>query len=139
MRMERPPADTHSPAWHSVNVVPNSRQPKIHFYNKLDPIWWLENADEPVPPNWYLPDDQHRVLKWHFRNPFHNFNFYVIGVADKKLSAAAFILNGIPIRTAGGILRSRGAGWRPCRSFRMNAKGSIFISAGANTAHSESK
>ena len=24
-------------------------------------------------------------MKWSFRNPFHNFCFYVIGVADKKI------------------------------------------------------
>jgi hypothetical protein len=24
------------------------------------------------------------VLKWHYRNPFHNFDNYVIGVADQE-------------------------------------------------------
>ena len=58
--------------------------PKIHFYDKLNPVWWVENSDDPVPPEWYKPDDRHRTMKWHFRNPFHNFSFYVIGVADKE-------------------------------------------------------
>ncbi|MGA2869794.1 MAG: hypothetical protein ABSF34_11630 [Verrucomicrobiota bacterium] len=78
-----PAAGTNSPAWHSVKVAPHSPLPKIHFYDKFNPVWWLENADEPVPPAWYLPGDKHRVLKWRFRNPFHNFGFYVIGVSDK--------------------------------------------------------
>ena len=60
--------------------------PKIHFYDKWNPVWWVENADEPVPPKWYLPDDKHRTMKWHFRNPFHNFDFYVIGVADRRFT-----------------------------------------------------
>jgi hypothetical protein len=81
---KHPAADTNSPAWHSVHVAPNPRVPKIHIYDKFNPVWWLENADEPVPPAWYLPNDSHRTLKWRFRNPFHNFGFYVIGVADKK-------------------------------------------------------
>jgi hypothetical protein len=79
-----PPADPNSPRWHSIKVTPRAELPEIHFYNKLNPVWWLENSDEPVPPKWYKPDDKHRVMKWHFRNPFHNFSFYVIGVADKE-------------------------------------------------------
>ena len=70
--------------WHSLKVVPKPGLPEIHFYNKLNPVWWLENSDEPVPPAWYLPADPHRITKWYFRNPFHNFTFYVIGIADKK-------------------------------------------------------
>ena len=82
--MKRPPADPNSPRWHSIKVTPRAELPKIHYYNKLNPVWWVENSDEPVPPEWYKPDDPHRVMKWHFRNPFHNFGNYVIGVADKK-------------------------------------------------------
>ena len=69
--------------WHSVNVAPKAGLPKIYFYDKLNPVWWLENSDEPAPPAWYLPAGRHRFTKWRFRNPFHNFDFYVIGVADK--------------------------------------------------------
>jgi hypothetical protein len=82
--MKRPPADPNSPRWHSIKVTPRAGLPKIHFYNKLNPVWWVENSDEPVPPKWYKPDDRRRVMKWHFRNPFHNFGNYVIGVADKE-------------------------------------------------------
>jgi hypothetical protein len=70
--------------WHSVKVTPRPGQPKIHFCDKLNPIWWFKNLDDPVPPASYRPDDKRRVTKWYFRNPLHNFNFYVIGIADKE-------------------------------------------------------
>ncbi len=70
--------------WHTITVSPDPGRPEIHFYQKLNPVWWLENADEPTAPAWYLPEDRHRDLKWQLRNPFHNFDHYVIGVADKK-------------------------------------------------------
>ena len=72
--------------WHTVTVTPAPGTPPIPFYNKLNPVWWLENADDPVPPKWYLPTDPHRAFKWSFRNPLHNFDHYVIGVADKTFS-----------------------------------------------------
>ena len=72
--------------WHTITVPPAPETPPIHFYNKLNPVWWLENADDPVPPKWYLPGDPNRAFKWRFRNPFHNFDHYVIGVADKTFS-----------------------------------------------------
>jgi hypothetical protein len=88
--MRRVPADTNAVCWHTIHVSPRPNQPSIHFYDKLNPIWWLQNADAPVPPDWYLPDDKNRKAKWHLRNPFHNFNFYVIGVADKKIVRSGY-------------------------------------------------
>lgn len=82
--MKRVVAGIRSGRWHTISVTPGPNLPKIHFYDKLNPLWWLQNADEPVPPAWYRPKDAHRVMKWHFRNPFHNFDHYVIGVADKQ-------------------------------------------------------
>jgi len=82
--MKRPPPGTNSVPWHTIIVTPPTNLPAIHFYYKLNPVWWLKNSDEPVPPAWYRPDDKHRVTKWHFRNPFHNFDNYIIGVADKQ-------------------------------------------------------
>ena len=76
--------DTNLPAWHSIRTTPPAGL-KIKWQDKLNPVWWLQNADDPVPPDWYLPGNKHRALKWSFRNPLHNFNFYVIGVADKKI------------------------------------------------------
>jgi hypothetical protein len=87
MAVKRRPVTTNSvpvAPWHTINVSPAPGVPGIHFYKKLNPIWWLENADDPVPPAWYLPGNRHRLLTWRFRNPFHNFDHYVIGVADKN-------------------------------------------------------
>lgn len=50
---------------------------------KWNPKFWFGNEDDPLPPPDYRPADKHRVMKWYFRNPTHNFNFYVIGLADK--------------------------------------------------------
>ena len=50
---------------------------------KFNPVFWFGNYDRPLPPRSYKPGDPHRVLKWRFRNPCHNFDFYVIGIADK--------------------------------------------------------
>ncbi len=72
--------------WRTIKVKPDEDRPKIHFYNKLNPLWWFKNSDDPKPPEWYRPDEKHRSFKWNLRNPMHNFNFYVIGVANKKFS-----------------------------------------------------
>lgn len=82
--MLRVPTDTNAVHWHTIVVKPKTELPEIHFYDKLNPVWWFGNADDPIPPDWYKPEDKHRETKWYFRNPLHNFNFYVIGVADKK-------------------------------------------------------
>ena len=78
----------HCARWHTIQVKPRDdlHLAKIHFYDKLNPVWWFKNRDDPKPPNWYKPNDTHRNLKWGFRNPMHNFDFYVIGVADKKFA-----------------------------------------------------
>ena len=70
--------------WHSVIRRPSPKLPKIHWYNKLNPIWWFKNADEPKPPAWFRPGEKRRQFKWFLRNPFHNLTHYVIGIADKK-------------------------------------------------------
>ena len=70
--------------WQTVIVTPKPDLPKIHFYNKVNPVWWFGNIDDPAPPAWYRPDSHHRDFLWHLRNPFHNFDHYVIGIADKK-------------------------------------------------------
>ena len=60
---------------------PNHRPPALQKWN---PVFWAGNMDEPVPPDWYRPEDPRRVGRWHRRNSFHNLTFYVIGVADKE-------------------------------------------------------
>lgn len=56
----------------------------VAFSDKLNPQFWFENVDDPLPPENYLVDDPQRVEKWYWRNPFHNFTFYVIGIADQS-------------------------------------------------------
>jgi hypothetical protein len=88
--MKRPAPDPNAPRWHTIQIHPRPTLPDIHFYDKLNPLWWFGNADSPVPPANYLPDDPRRQLKWAFRNPFHNFTFYVIGVADKTTHRSGY-------------------------------------------------
>jgi hypothetical protein len=57
---------------------------EISWQQKMDPSFWLGNNDDPEPPVDYLPGEPDRLSKWYFRNPFHNFTFYVIGIADKE-------------------------------------------------------
>jgi hypothetical protein len=70
-------------AWHSVRTTPNTNL-TITVCDRLNPVWWFGNADEPVAPAWYRPDGHMRTLRWHIRNPIHNFSHYVIGIADKE-------------------------------------------------------
>jgi hypothetical protein len=72
------------PKWHSIVMTPRTNLPAIHFYDKLNPIWWLGNADEPRAPDWYRPNARTRNFTWYLRNPLSNFSNYVIGIADKK-------------------------------------------------------
>jgi hypothetical protein len=76
------PAQGH--AWHSVVVEPRPDLPRIHALNKVNPAWWVKNLDDPNPPEWYVPKGKLRKLRWYGRNSFHNFDFYVVGVADKR-------------------------------------------------------
>ena len=55
---------------------------------KWSPKFWFGNLDDPLPPPDYRPNDRHRVRQWYWRNPTHNFNFYVIGIADKTFRRA---------------------------------------------------
>lgn len=57
---------------------------KIHWYDKINPVWWFGNIDDPIPPDEYRPRSKCRKLTFALRNPFHNFTFYVIGIADRR-------------------------------------------------------
>lgn len=59
-------------------------QPPAEGTQKWSPIWWFGNADDPVPPKWYRPEQKMRGTLWQLRNPLHNFTFYVIGNHDKE-------------------------------------------------------
>lgn len=60
-----------------------ARQP---IWNKMNPVWWFLNDDEPDPPEWQLPGKPFviRQLSWYLRNPLQNFGKYVLGVADRN-------------------------------------------------------
>ena len=53
---------------------------------KLNPVFWFGNLDDPDPPDWYRRDDPARTGKWYCRNALHNFTFYVIGIADQEFT-----------------------------------------------------
>ncbi len=69
--------------WHSVPMPVRTNLPPIHFYNKINPLWWFGNADEPRAPAWYRPGSSFRNVAWYVRNPLANFSNYVIGIGDK--------------------------------------------------------
>ena len=72
-------------AWHSVVHTPPADLPHIGSLDKANPAWWAKNLEDPKPPDWYLPKGKLRKFRWFLRNPFHNFDYYVIGVADKTM------------------------------------------------------
>ena len=49
--MKLPPAATNLAPWHCTRVTPKTNLPPIHFYNKLNPIWWVQNAMNPPRQN----------------------------------------------------------------------------------------
>lgn len=69
--------------WHSVCMEVYDL-PTPHWNQKISPLWWFENSADPVPPDWYRPGKKARTFTWYLRNPFHNFDYYVIGAADHK-------------------------------------------------------
>jgi hypothetical protein len=52
----------------------------------MNPVWWFGNADDPVPPPDYRKGKCCRKFMWYMRNPFHNFNHYIIGIGDKPFT-----------------------------------------------------
>jgi hypothetical protein len=86
--------------------------PRHHFTTtqKLNPAFWFGNADDPVPPASYRPDDPHRNRKWYWRNSCHNFTFYVMGIGDKE-----FVRVG---RYAGKVFNPEGGwNWAVCKHY----------------------
>jgi hypothetical protein len=69
-------------------VYTNTPRRDYHFTlgQKLNPIWCFGNADDPVPPDWYRPGKSARSFTWAWRNPCHNFTFYVVGIGDKTFT-----------------------------------------------------
>ena len=59
---------------------------RFPFPTKLNPLWWLKNELDPVPPAEYMVGSPtwKRRLYWWCRNPFHNFMWFVLGCEDRK-------------------------------------------------------
>lgn len=124
----------------SVTRIPKQLH-QFSLRQKLNPVWWFGNADEPVPPKWYRPGQRGRTFYWHLRNPWHNFDCYVIGVSDQIITCSGrfptntFNPNGgwnwtvcrykwwrLPfISYSRGRLRFY-SGWRPSGAFGLELK-----------------
>jgi hypothetical protein len=67
----------------------------IAINRKVQPWWWFYNCDDPRPPADYAPGkpDWLRATLWYLRNPIHNGNFYVWGVADKNFTVTTHFLS----------------------------------------------
>lgn len=76
---------TIKPTWYTAEMPAWKNHEPISWRDKINPVWWWKNIDDPVPPKWYEPNkkEEGRKLDWQWRNPFSNFCNYVIGVADK--------------------------------------------------------
>jgi hypothetical protein len=59
---------------------------KVQLSKKLNLLWWCGNDWDKSPPAWSMPgcEEWLRRLNWWFRNPFHNFGRYVLGVGDQN-------------------------------------------------------
>lgn len=77
-------------SWHTIVVEPRTNAPVVRLVDRINPLWWAGNADEPHAPQWYRPTDRHRDLKYHWRNPCHNWNCYVIGLSDRRFHRSGY-------------------------------------------------
>lgn len=73
-----------------MTIEKKYEHPEIEWYDRLNPLFWFKNIDEPWPPEHYASKiagwPNWKVhLWWWFRNPFHNFNYYTIGVAGRDI------------------------------------------------------
>jgi hypothetical protein len=82
-------SDLRSPTTNQTSAVFHHIPEQLHRFStwkKLNPIWWFKNADDPMPPPSYREGKCCRRFTWYVRNPFHNFDHYVIGIADKPFT-----------------------------------------------------
>jgi hypothetical protein len=65
--------------------------PEITIWKRISPWFWIGNIDDPWPPpqfdtviagwpEWKI------WLWWHWRNPFHNFTRYTIGLCGRDIT-----------------------------------------------------
>ena len=135
-----PPPDPNAPRWHTIKVAPKAGLPPIHFYDKLNPVWWLGNVDDPVPPNWYQPEDEHRKTEMVFPHLApHGILIFTSSAWRTNISPVADNFpNAIPIRAAAGTSPCHAGSSCCCRFFLTSGSGAIFTSAGASAAISAS-
>jgi hypothetical protein len=70
--------------YYGVPKTPDLESGRVLGVPKVNPKWWFENSDEPLPWWWkYGEPEDERKRTWLMRNPLHNFTNYVIGVADR--------------------------------------------------------
>ena len=108
------PAQTVSSTNQPATVAVHLPKPSNHFsiWQKLNPVWWFGNADDPEPPERYRPGKCCRNFLWHLRNPCHNFGFYVIGIADQPFTRVG--------RFPGEVANPNGGwNWAVCRYKRL--------------------
>ena len=87
------------------------------------PMWFQNDEDDVVrdgkiaPPDWFEPDNPHRLLHWRIRNPLHNASYRVFGVADR--------LDKYEIKVSGDNLPQTWAenGWNGTTLQRKDGKG----------------
>ena len=65
-------ASTRTPA---AKVRMNQPKHRPTTLQKLNPVFWFGNLDDPAPPDWYGRNDPWRGGKWYCRNALHNFTF----------------------------------------------------------------
>jgi hypothetical protein len=86
----------------------SNRERRFSACQKLNPVWWFGNADDPIAPDWYRHGERRRNAGWHLRNPCHNFTFYVIGIADQEYTRVG--------RHASAVFNPhKGWNWAVCR------------------------
>lgn len=66
----------------------DEREVKVTIWKKLNPFWWFLDSDLPCGRRWWFEKHCKKCnlickLKFAFRNPFHDFTHYVIGVQHK--------------------------------------------------------
>ena len=110
-----------------ADVVPSTESatnaPPAKKFQKWNPVWWFGNADDPEPPDWYRPGSPNRRFLWYLRNPFHNFTFYVIGIADRHFPRSGRFPDDV-MSPGGGwnFAVSRCGGWLPLPFVSFNGK-----------------
>lgn len=80
---------TNKPLWHTVRIAGKTNV-MVRTIDRINPLWWFGNVDDPLPPDWYRPGKSLRRTTWFVRNPMHNLMFYTVGIADKDSARSGY-------------------------------------------------